>query len=215
MIGKPMTAAQWDDAFRTSAGEKIVRTLMPFHERPPELGNAGRLVDAIISVQLEAIGQKPSAVNVLSVVEIANGACETFNMRSDSLRDRVVAAFAEEVRCRQKRRGTLGDMLDDWYAVTRAPRDGKGLSHEVATTLHRTLLRDLQATMPFAGFLDSAYLTYVRNFGILRCLTYQVASLITGDEKAVEAVSPFTEWFAKGINPLLSIDDDTFIVVAA
>lgn len=215
MIGKPLTAAQWNDAFQTNAGEKIVDLLMPFHERPLVLGPAPADLERRLDNALRAIGYSAQEIAVVSVGALRDTAPKIPGIDPDSLHRGTLVELSEQIR--SKCDDELAGMLDRWFARVEAreePHDRIPMT-QLVRMLDGSLIEHLRRIAPHAGFLESAYLGYVRQFNLLRCLTYQVGLLIYGTPEAVENIATFTSLMLRGVNPMVLLKDGTFIVITA
>jgi len=197
MIGTPLCAKDWDRELRTTAGEAIVRVLMPFHEMPLQLDRPETHLEKEVPASLLVLGLAQAKANVVSR--------EAYMAAVNALPQhcRRGAAMGLVVGLAESLSRPLVDLLDKH--VERAPS-----YDNVFRLLHASLFD------AFIGRMDRDFGRLSNTgtrLGLQQSLCSQVAALADGRPDLAAKAQPYTFLYRAGNWPLGIMKDGDFLVL--
>ncbi|MEY4745318.1 MAG: hypothetical protein RL272_1263 [Candidatus Parcubacteria bacterium] len=196
MIGKPLTAKDWDSKLDTAAGGTIVRLLAPFHEMPLRLERPAPHLEKEVPAALYCLGRQPKSTAVVS-------------------RDAFMAAvLALPPHARRGAEMGLVVGLADSMSLPLCAimdREERPSAYDLAfRLLNESLFGAFVARMDrdFGRLSDTGL-----RLGVQQSLCQHVAALASGRGDLAQRVEPFTSMYASGNWPVGIMKDDGFLVL--
>ncbi len=211
MIGKPVSASEWNAILKTDRGEEILKAVLPFHDRPVRPGPSREGIEVRVKNALADIGCRPA-----SVVAISDSAfVKSLEGYPDGLGERLTHEFAMSFTREITKRPMTNLLWGAFHGVA------CNYDYDTSHAIHRSLIdplgglawwkNDRGVTAQTATFTRGYAIDYVHPV-IQTLLTFHAGAIARKDDEITAKTAPFLGFLRDGNIPHGLFSDDTFVI---